>query len=194
MPKKKGILSKDLPGFPGNHKTGVIVAPKQEVKQKSCEGVAYKIKDPAFGILEVRNSANAWFTDKEKVQKMIDAFKLDCTILEMCYYVGISKDQYDYFRDIHPDFSYVLDILREFPVLKARKRVVKGIDESFDNALRYLERKRRAEFATRVESTGADGAPLYSLTDDQAEQIAQTTLKAIESRRNVLKKLKESKK
>lgn len=168
------------------------ISPKVEgVKQESCDGIAYEIKDKSFGVLQVRKTANAWWKSREKVQKMIDAFKLDCGILEMCYYAGISKDQFDYFMQIHKGFSDVINILREYPILKARKKVVADIDVSFDNALKYLERKRRAEFATRSEHTGPDGKPLFEVTDEQARKMAINTLAEIEQRKKLRAELKK---
>ena len=40
---------------------------------------------------------------------------------------------------------------RELPALQARQRVIKGLSESYSNAMDYLKRKRKAEFGDSVD-------------------------------------------
>jgi hypothetical protein len=44
-----------------------------------------------------------------------------------------------------------MESLRWTPILKARRKVVDGIGESFDNAMSYLKKKRKDEFSERSE-------------------------------------------
>lgn len=97
--------------------------------------------------------------DTPEVRKKIEeATALDATIEEICFYADISKPSYYAILGKDPEFSARLDALREKPVLLARQRVVKGIAESYQNAMDYLKRKKKSEFSERQEVTGADGA------------------------------------
>ena len=131
--------------------------------------IAYVIKDKAFGEFEVKNSANAWWLDKTKVEELINVCKLDASMLECCYQTGISPAQYDYFCKIHPQFSDIKLRLNNYPILKARKTTVDNLD-SITNAQWFLERKRKGEFSLRHEFTGADGMPI-ELAIEEKERI-----------------------
>lgn len=111
--------------------------------------VAYTITDKAFGELEVKNSPNAWWVDREKVHNLISVFKLDGTIEEACSYAGITKGQYEYFVEQHPNFLGGIALLRPLPTLKARMKVVNSLDESYQNAMDYLKRKKHDEFGDK---------------------------------------------
>lgn len=96
----------------------------------------------------------------DAIGKLEQAFAIDCTVEEACSYADISRDAfYDYLKRA-PKFSDRIAQLRERPVLAARQRVVKGVNESYVNAMDYLKRKKKLEFSERQEVTGADGAPL----------------------------------
>ena len=104
------------------------------------------------------------FTD-EVVNKLEEVFSLDGTVGEACFYAGISRQTYyDWIKE-NPDLVDRFDALRENPILKARRSVVNGlIDPEF--ALKYLERKRKAEFSPRQEITGADGGAVTIVLSD----------------------------
>lgn len=96
----------------------------------------------------------------EVVVKLEHAFAIDSTVEEACSYAEISRNSfYDYLQK-NPDFSNRIEELRQRPVLAARERAVKGIHESYGNAMDYLKRKKKLEFAERIEQTGADGKEL----------------------------------
>jgi hypothetical protein len=121
---------------------------------------AYKITDKYFDTLYVLNSANAWWMDKGKVENLIAAYKIDCSNEEACVYAGISEDQRRYFGEQHPEFSLVKNRCRELPCMQARMTVVGAIKTDSRTAIKYLERKKKAEFSTRQEFGGIDGQAL----------------------------------
>ncbi len=94
------------------------------------------------------------------INKLEQAFSIDATVSEACTYAGIAKATYYEFVKGNPEYMDKFDALREKPVLLARQTVVNGIKDSFDNAMRYLERKKKKEFSSRQEVTGEDGAPI----------------------------------
>jgi predicted DNA-binding protein YlxM (UPF0122 family) len=95
----------------------------------------------------------------DTVNKLRQAFAIDATIEEACFYSGISKQCY--YDNVKKDKKLLdqLEALRNKPVLKARQTVVNSLDNP-DSAKWYLERKRKKEFAQRGELTGADGKDL----------------------------------
>ncbi len=105
----------------------------------------------------------------ETIAKLEQVFALGGTDLEAIFYAGISKDAlYDY-QNKHPDFTERKEALKQTPVLKARQTIVKGLDQD-DNARWFLERKLKAEFASRTELTGKDGERLI-MSKEEKEMI-----------------------
>lgn len=104
----------------------------------------------------------------EVIKKLEEAFAIDASVPEACYYADITPPTYyahvrndETATPVQRELFNRFARLRERPVLLARQTVVKSIQEG-DAALamKYLERKKRDEFAMRVEQTGADGAPI----------------------------------
>lgn len=87
-----------------------------------------------------------------KVKKLEEAFALDCSVWEACFYADISKQTYYNRLEANPELVDRFEALREKPILTARQTVVKAIKINPDMALKYLERKRKAEFSTRIEN------------------------------------------
>lgn len=85
--------------------------------------IAYTIKDPLFVEFSVYTSANAWWMDKPKVDKLIEAFKGGHTVKVACTYTGITRDQYLYFIQVHPDFKRVKGNCMDLPLLRAMDTV-----------------------------------------------------------------------
>ena len=89
--------------------------------------------------------------DPAVLGKLEQAFALDCTIKEACYYAGIHPDTYFELVKDRPELADRFDALREKPVLLARQEVVNWLKGNPEFSLKYLERKRRKEFALRIE-------------------------------------------
>lgn len=95
----------------------------------------------------------------EVLLKLEEAFKIGCTDEEACFYADIGTSTlYDYCKK-NKAFSERKELLKQSPIFKARRSVVKAIETDPDLAMKYLERKVKKEFSTRVESTGEDGGP-----------------------------------
>lgn len=110
----------------------------------------YTITDAAFGDFEVKNTANAWWLDKTKVQHLIDAFKIDASIGEAKAYAGITERQWQYFNETHKNFCDIKEVCSQLPSLMARQTVVKDVKENPESARWYLKNKRNQEFSERV--------------------------------------------
>jgi len=127
----------------GNEKkrTGVAKIKKPEYQ--------YIYKDAVFGELAVRKSANAWWTDKGKLDKLITAFKNGHDDVEARIYTGISADQLIYFQEVHPEFYRIKEDLRETANLLARSSVVTQMKNDGNLAFKWLERKKSSEFGPK---------------------------------------------
>jgi hypothetical protein len=99
----------------------------------------------------------------EVLAKLEHAFLLGCTDLEACFYADISKDALYNYQNRNPEFNDRKEKLKSNPVFIARTTVVKEIAEKGELALKYLERKAKAEFSTSSDINlggQAEGVPL----------------------------------
>jgi hypothetical protein len=109
---------------------------------------------------------------EEVIRKIEEVAALDGSVAEMAYYAGVHVDSvYTWLKD-NKEFSDRITALRERPVLKARQTIVKALDQP-DYAMKYLERKKKNEFSTRTENTGADGKDLIpeAMTGEEKEAL-----------------------
>ena len=107
---------------------------------------------------------------EDTIRKLEEAFSIDASVKEACYYADISTDTYYRWIKEFPELSDKLERLREKPVLKARQTVVKSLDNP-DYAFKYLERKKKDEFSPRHELTGKDGNPIETSYEVKLNEI-----------------------
>lgn len=115
----------------------------------------------------------------EAIRKIEEVAALDGSVAEMAFYANVHVDTvYAHLKE-NKEFSDRISALRERPVLLARQTVVKSISSDPDMAMKYLERKRRKEFATRVENSH-DGEISIDTTDEilkKYENVSDEALK-----------------
>jgi len=102
----------------------------------------------------------------ETLNKLEEVFAIGGTDEEACFYADISKQTLYNYQAEHPEFVDRKEALKERPILKARQTIVKALDNPSD-AQWYMERKRKKEFASRQEFTGANGEPLAIALEDK---------------------------
>lgn len=107
---------------------------------------------------------------EDTIRKLEEAFSIDASVKEACYYADISTDTFYRWIKKYPKLSYKLERLREKPVLKARQTVVRSLDNP-DYAFKYLERKKKDEFSPRQELTGKDGEPIKTSYEIKLNEI-----------------------
>lgn len=117
--------------------------------------VAYVIESPHFEPLRVARSANAWWMDRGKVEKLIEAFKHGHLVETSCFYAGISRDQWRYFNEVHPEFSPLISQIETHALyIKAMNSVAAALDLDPHLAMSFLK-SRHPKFKRekeRVES------------------------------------------
>lgn len=95
----------------------------------------------------------------EVVMKLEQAFAIDASVEEACSYADISRNTFYEWLKRNPEYQDRIDELRERPILKARQTIVKSLDNP-QHAQWYLTRKKKKEFAERIEQTGAEGGAI----------------------------------
>lgn len=73
------------------------------------------------------------------VKKLEDAFILGGTIEEACFNANISKQTYYNWKDKNVELFDRLELLKQSPVLKARKSLINSFDKHPNLAMKYLE-------------------------------------------------------
>lgn len=91
------------------------------------------------------------FSD-ETLRKLNEAFAFGASDPEACFYADVSTTALYNYQLKHPEFVERKNALKERPVLLARQTVVKALESDADLALKFLERKRKAEFSTKTET------------------------------------------
>ncbi len=117
----------------------------------------------------------------ETIQKLEQAFALDATVEEACFYANISPSTYYHWISQNRDLLERFEAIRTQPILKARQTMVQNLDNPV-YAFRYLERKRPYEFGVRqkVEITSRDAhsdpspsPEVQALVDEFEEKLRQ---------------------
>jgi predicted GIY-YIG superfamily endonuclease len=103
----------------------------------------------------------------DNIRKLEEAFSIDATVLEACFYADISSNTYYRWIKENPALYDRFERLREKPVLTARQTVVKAIATDSEIAMKYLERKKKNEFSPRTEVDLKGQLKLSKLEDIQ---------------------------
>ena len=102
----------------------------------------------------------------EVVDKLEYAFSIGATVDEACFYSDISRDTYYNWVKANKKLSDRFEQLKSRPIFEAREAVLKGFKRDPNLALKFLERKLKAEFSLRTETditTG--GEPMKALVE-----------------------------
>lgn len=87
------------------------------------------------------------------LQKLKDAFSMDCTIAEACYYAEISEATYYNWSSANPKLHDEMQRHRNNPILSSRQTIMKAIESDPVFAWKYLEKKRKSEFGQQIDIT-----------------------------------------
>lgn len=100
----------------------------------------------------------------EVLQKLEQAFSLDCTDDEACVYADISPRSLYYYQEANPDFLQRKKLLKQKLVLKARTVIANSLNsDDRDTAKWYLERKKKDEFSTKQEIADVSDRPIINI-------------------------------
>lgn len=96
------------------------------------EDVAYVIRDKFFPDFSVRKGKGAWWNDQSKVVALITIFKAGGNVTDACSYAGISKEQWQYFNEQHPEFYGVKSICQNLQSVRALQLVDRDMEDRKD--------------------------------------------------------------
>lgn len=82
--------------------------------------------------------------------KIEEAAAFGASLEEIAFYAGVHRNTLRNWCIADPELRGRIEELREKPVLKARETVVKALATDSNMAMRYLEKKRPAEFGQKV--------------------------------------------
>lgn len=105
--------------------------------------IVHRLLDVPFKIMW---SANAWWRDKGKVDALFEGFVRRYTIQEASVFAGISYDQYDYFKRIHPNFSVAKQRLESYAPMSWKGTVLKAAKTDWKAAMSLLERDQPEQY------------------------------------------------
>lgn len=88
----------------------------------------------------------------EIITKLEHAFALGCSDIEACLYADIAPATLYNYQNANPTFVERKAELKETPILLARTSVIDGMKKNPELALRFLERRKKDEFAPRQET------------------------------------------
>jgi len=108
---------------------------------------AYQIEDDTLPAPIPILNTTAWWGNKHKVEKIIDAFKMDCSKKQACYYAGISVGQYQNFIDKHPHFLEIVEHCTQELGYYAQKNIAFSIKykKSVQSSKEYLDKKEHKQ-------------------------------------------------
>lgn len=115
----------------------------------------------------------------EVVQKLEQAFAFGATDEQAAFYAGISRRTLHSYCTENPDFAERKEMLKQQPVLLARKTVVNALESDPALAFKYLERKQKDEFGVRTEIVGANGDPLIPEGGDALKESVDELKRAV---------------
>lgn len=95
------------------------------------------------------------------VEKLTKYFMQGHTRIEACILAGIHKATLINYCKKNPDFSSLIDELRQKPAAIARNIINSELKKGDKEVAKwYLERKKKDEFSLRQETTGANGGAI----------------------------------
>lgn len=87
----------------------------------------------------------------EVVKKLLEAFAIDCTVEQACYYAQISERTYYNWVKKNPELLQEFDAMRNALPLKAKHNIAQRIHASDVNLSQWLlERKESNEYGEKV--------------------------------------------
>ena len=101
------------------------------------------------------------------IAELKGAFAVGATDSQACFYAEIDESTFYRYCEKTEGFREEMNRLKEKPILKAKTNIVtKLLGGDTEVSKWYLERRARAEFATRQEIGNSDGVPFQLIIKD----------------------------
>ncbi len=107
---------------------------------------------------------------EEVIKKLERVFAYGASDKEACLFADITPATLYNYCQAHPKFMERKELLKDKPILRAREIVIQGMEEDPNLAFKYLERKRKDEFAVRTEHVGDEDNPIAIKFSEEAQK------------------------
>ena len=112
----------------------------------------------------------------EVIEKLEEAFAWGCTDIEACLWADIGEKTLYNYQEKTPGFVQRKERLKQTQILKARQSISSAMKRDPNLALKYLERKAKAEFSLRTETDlttkGESISPYALLSLEELKKLA----------------------
>ena len=105
----------------------------------------------------------------EIVAKIEEAAAFGASIEEIAFYADIHRSTLYRWMEEDVHLKDRIEELQERPILAARQSVVKAFPDNPDIAMKYLERKKRSEFAVKIEQDTTHNFRTYEIVRGESE-------------------------
>ena len=123
--------------------------------------------------------------DKGKVEDLIRCFKQGYNIKQACIFTGISKDQYYYFTEVHPNFSYVKEACEEVGKMMAETNIHHFLQNKDKDITKwYAERRISEKYGKSPETYNVAIDNFNALINSPAPNVPQSILDYLEKEKN----------
>lgn len=98
------------------------------------------------------NAGRPTVITKEALQKLKEAFLMDCTDDEACLNASIGTSTLYNYQKENPEFLEKKSVWKNNPFLVARTTLLEGIKKDPELALKYMKNKKNKEFSEKNET------------------------------------------
>ena len=159
--KRKKEIERALAQMDSKRRLGILDGPFIQKQAEKKEGVAFVIKDVYNGDLEIKESANGWWMEEDKLEKLLQGLSDGHTIKTACALARVSRAQWQYFNKMHPEFMALVEIAEDWQTVRAIDTVNANLD---DPAMaRWILEKRHPKFKTKLTLSDIQGLVLPSM-------------------------------
>jgi hypothetical protein len=159
--KRKKELERALSQMDSKRRLGILDGPFIQKQAEKKEGVAFVIKDVYNGDLEIKESANGWWMEEDKLEKLLQGLSDGHTIKTACALARVSRAQWQYFNKVHPEFMALVEIAEDWQTVRAIDTVNANLDDL--PTARWLLEKRHPKFKTKLTLSDIQGLVLPSM-------------------------------
>ena len=103
--------------------------------------------------------------NEETVTRVTQALRAGNTRRAACAYANIDQGTFPNWLKQHSDFSDAIEKAEGDAEVRNVAIIQRAADTTWQAAAWWLERKHKAEWSSRVEQTGADGAPVKVIVE-----------------------------
>lgn len=128
----------------------------------------------------------------EMRRKIEEAAIFDLNYTQIAVYCGIDRTSLYNWKEKYPKFFHKIDLLRESPLIRAKKTLYAGVEVDPDLALKLLQNKDRDNYSTKQEQKHTGKLQVEDVTESEDDPEVDQAVSQLEEvlRKNMTKKKK----